>query len=668
MTRATPNVLPPVAGTLMLAAFACGALLHVDRAPPWSLAVALLAMAWQLLWQRGRLALPGTLPRVFITLGLLLATAASYRTVAGLSAGSTLLLVMGGAKLLEIRQPRDARVIALVALALLLAAGLDRQSLPRIPLYLATGWIALAAMTALGGSAGSIGVGRTLGIAGRALLYALPLAVLCFVFVPRMPGALWSFSPGGNANTGLGDEMSPGSITELSNSDDVVFRIRFDGAPPPLAQRYWRGPVLHDFDGFTWRRRRAQAVRQPAEPASPAVRYQITLEPTGQNFLFGLDSIEQLSERRSLLLFDGQVISTRPITASLSYTGVSHLQVRATAPLSFTGRRLDTQLPAEGNPRTRALAQRLRAEAADDRQYTRRVLRYFHDSGLRYTLTPPLLNRDSVDDLLFNTRLGFCGHFASAYVTMMRAVGIPARVVTGYLGGTWNSIGGYYVVRQYDAHAWAEVWLDDSGWVRIDPTAVVEPERLQNSLPEIMGADASATQRLLIRAPWLRNLRDGWDAAANWWQERVVHYNLAMQTGLLERLGIGWADYRTLALILLAGATLWMAWIWMSATGRKSARPDALGSLWLAFIDLLQRRGLVIAAHEGPRAIARRAEQQFPALASHIGAFTEGYMQGRFGADSPAPAALSAMRRQLHSMTRASRGARRSPARGSSAR
>ncbi|HXC60406.1 MAG TPA: DUF3488 domain-containing protein, partial [Steroidobacteraceae bacterium] len=401
----TRQVLPPVAGHLMLAAFACGALLHVDRAPPWSLAVALLAIAWQLLVQRGRLALPASALRLFLVLGLLLATAASFRTLAGLAAGSTLLLVMGAAKLLEIRQPRDARVIALVALALLLAAGLDRQSLPRIPLYLATGWIALAAMTALGGSAGSIAIGRTLGIAGRALLYALPLAVLCFLFVPRMPAALWSLSPGGNASTGLSDEMSPGSITDLSNSDDVAFRVRFEGSPPPLAQRYWRGPVLHDFDGFTWRRKRAQAVRQPTDPVSPEVRYQLTLEPTGQNYLFGLDSIEQLSERRSLLMFDGVAISTRPITASISYAGVSHLQVRATTPLSLTGRRLDTQLPASGNSRTRTLAQQLRAETADNRQYTQRVLGYFRDSGLHYTLTPPPLARDSVDDLLFNTRL-----------------------------------------------------------------------------------------------------------------------------------------------------------------------------------------------------------------------------------------------------------------------
>ncbi|HXC58798.1 MAG TPA: DUF4129 domain-containing protein, partial [Steroidobacteraceae bacterium] len=216
---------------------------------------------------------------------------------------------------------------------------------------------------------------------------------------------------------------------------------------------------------------------------------------------------------------------------------------------------------------------------------------------------------------------------------------------------------------------WAEVWLDGSGWVRIDPTAVVEPERLEGSLPEIMGAAASATQRLMIRAPWLRNVRDGWDAAANWWQERVVNYNQALQSGLLERLGLGWADYRTLALILLGGAALWLAWIWFGTTGRRQTRPDAPGRLWLAFIDLLQRRGLVIAAHEGPRAIARRAAQRFPALSSSIEQFTAGYEQWRFGAEGPTPpVALSAMRRRLRSMTNASRAARRSPAPRSGAR
>jgi len=658
------SALPRRSGVLLMLAFAAAAVLHADRAPPWAVGVAVLALVWQWLHQRGRLALPGTVPRALIAIALLLGTVASYRTISGLAAGSTLLLVMGAAKLLEIRQPRDARVVALAALGLLLAACLDRQSLQRVPLYLLAGWLCMGALTALGGGAPSLTARRALATAGRTLLIALPFALLCFVFVPRLPGALWSLPASGNAQRGLGDEMTPGGISQLSTSEDVAFRVRFDGPAPPMSQRYWRGPVLHDFDGETWRRGRS-AVAQPFEPLSAAVQYHLMLEPTGHNFLFGLDTIARITGPRNFPRFDGQVIASRSITSAIAYDGVSYLRVRALTPLSLTGRRLDTQLPGQRNPRARALARQLRAEVGSDRDYVQQVLRYFHDAGFEYSHTPPLLGADSVDDLVFRTRLGFCGHFASAYVTMMRAVGIPARVVTGYLGGAWNPLGGYYVVRQSDAHAWAEVWLEDAGWLRVDPTAVVAPERLERGVNELLESGASLTGRLFVHSPWLRDLRNAWDATAAWWQQRVVDYNQAAQRGLLDRLGLDDVDYARLALILLAGALLWGAWVYTRAPRAAVAQADALGQLWLGFIALLQRRGLTIAAHEGPHTISRRAATHLPALAQPIREFAERYVDWRFGtaAALPPAAVLRRMRRELRRLARATRAAHRSPAR-----
>jgi transglutaminase-like putative cysteine protease len=641
-------VMGPHARRLMLLAFGAGALLHVDRAPLWSLFVAAAAFCWQLAHLRWRLPLPGPVVRTVLAIGLLLLTMVTYRTVSGLSAGGTLLLVMGSAKLLEIRGRRDARVVAMVALALLLAACLERQSLLRMPLYLVAGWSALGALTALG-SARDSPPRAALSASGRALLVAMPLAALCFVLVPRLPGAMWGLPPSEDATTGLGDEMSPGSISELSISEDVAFRVRFEGPAPPAAQRYWRGPVLHDFDGFTWRRRLGPgAVRQPVEPVSAPVRYQVMLEPTGRSYLFGIDTIGEITGRRNFQTFDGQAIATREVTSPIVYEGVSYVEVRHTRPLSITGRRLDTQPLGDRNPRAQALARQMRAASRDDRDYTQRALRYFQEGGFEYTLTPPRLERDSVDDLLFNTRLGFCGHFASAYVTLMRAAGIPARVVTGYLGGTWNPVGGYYVVRQSDAHAWAEVWLDGTGWTRIDPTAVVAPERLRRGVNELAGSGSSLAGRLFVQSEWLGRLRDTWDAAASFWQERIVNYNLGAQLALLEKLGLGGVDYRTLALLLVAAAVLWGLWV-MRAMARAPAAgaPDELARTWHHFARVLGRRGVDVAPHDGPRAVAQRAMQRFPALAPRIREFTDEYMALRFGAPDAARAMTGDLRRRL---------------------
>jgi transglutaminase-like putative cysteine protease len=653
------GALPNRSGMMVLAAFGAAVLLHVDRAPPWAGAVAAAAFTWQWLHQRGRVALPGTGPRSLIAVALLLATIASYRAISGLAAGSTLLLVMGSAKLLEIRRPGDARVIALTSLALLLAACLERQSLVRVPLYLLAGWLSLAALAAMGARAESLSSRRALTTSGWSLLIALPLALLCFVFVPRLPGALWSLPSDSSAQSGLGDEMTPGGISELSMSEDVAFRVRFEGAVPPLAQRYWRGPVLHEFDGYTWRRGRS-AVPQPVEPLSAPVRYQVMLEPTGHNYLFGLDTIDRITGQRNFPRFDGQVFASRPITSALTYEGVSYLQVRALTPLSITGRKLDTQLPDQRNPRTRSLARQLRAESGSDREYLQRVLRYFHDAGFEYSHTPPLLEQDSADDLIFRTRLGFCGHFASAYVAMMRAADIPARVVTGYLGGTWNPVGGYYVVRQSDAHAWTEVWLDGTGWVRVDPTAVVAPERLQRNVNELLG-DGALTGRLFVHSPWLRGLRNTWDATAAWWQQQVVNYNKAAQLGLLSRLGMGDADYGRLALILLAGALLWGAWAYTRNASGPTTRPDALAKVWHAFAALLRRRGISVALHEPPRAIAKQMAHRFPAAAADIEAFSDQYLELRFGAGASAPesAQIRELRRRLKRLAHATAERRR---------
>lgn len=653
-------VLPKAAMPLVLASYASAALLHVDRAPFWCSAAAAIAIAWRLAHQQGRVSLPGSFTRISLALLLTASILLTFRTLGGLSAGTALLMAMGAVKLLEMRERRDAVVIVLVAFVLLLAACLDRGSLVRVPLYLLTGWIGCAALTTLG-SRETPPLRRAFAESGRALLWGLPLAVVLFLFVPRLPGALWTLPSQDTARSGLSDQMTPGSISELALSDAPAFRVRFQGEPPPAQQRYWRGPVLHNFDGQTWTRG-SIGIRLPFEPVGAAHDYDVILEPSGRNWWFGLETVASVSGRGVFQTWDGQLVSFRPVTAPVIYSARSWLQVRTPGPLPLTTRRDDTRLPPGRNPRTLALATRMRAQAADDPAFVSSVLDHFRTGNFQYTLTPPLLEGEMVDALLFGTRQGFCGHFASAFATMMRAGGVPARVVTGYLGGEWNEFGDYLLVRQSDAHAWTEVWLEGQGWVRVDPTSVVSPGRLDTGLDNLLPEQLSTTTRLRREFPFLRDAMAGWDAANHWWQERFLGFNFATQQGLLQRLGLRNADYRTLAWLLLAGALGWAGIVmWaLSRAPRARVGPDALGRQWEALREAARSAGLRIQAHEPPRAVARRIASTWPALAEPVQRFTDEYLRLRYGPDADAlPSARELPARELQALRR---GMRRRPA------
>ncbi|HWL61856.1 MAG TPA: DUF3488 and transglutaminase-like domain-containing protein [Steroidobacteraceae bacterium] len=648
---------PPLAGAparLMLLAFGAACLLHVDRAPPWCTAVAAINIL--ACWRGDLRRLPGWL-RLPLTLTVVAFVLFTFGTINGVAAGSALLMGMGALKLLETRTHRDGVVVTVVALILVLSAGLDRQELWRLPLFLLVAWMALAAIAAMGSVQAGSSVRLSFGRSGSAMLFAVPFAVLAFILVPRLPGALWSLPGGGQAQTGLSEEMSPGSISDLAVSDAIAFRVRFDDAVPPPALRYWRGPVLHDFDGNTWRNERgiAASPRQAVEYLGDRVDYQVTLEPHGRSWLFALETAQSLRGRRSFQTPDGQFLAYQPVTSPIIYEGVSWLSARHAGPLPATARRRSTRLPEGRNPRTLQLAREMRAQVADDAAYAAAVMRHFATGGFEYTLTPPQLDYNSVDDLLFNTRLGFCGHFASAFVTLMRAAGVPARVVTGYLGGTFNPVGDYYLLRQSDAHAWAEVWLEGEGWVRFDPTGEVAPGRLQRGLGELLPATRSATTNFVQQTGWLRNLRDRWDAAGTWWRERVVNFNSAQQRTLMNWLGLGNIDYRGMALLLLAGVVAWSALLllWLRPRGPR-IRQDAVGRLWSRYLRLLARRGLPVAGHEGPEAIRRRAQRAFPSACAQIEEFTRLYARLRFGADeAAADVRHTELRQQLRHVERA---------------
>ena len=635
-------------------------LLHAIQVPAWITLAALALIAWRLAALLGAVRLPGGIARIALGLVLVAAVLAQFHTLNGLAPGTAMLMLMVAIKLLETRDRRDQYVVIGGALFLLLAACLDRQNLAWMPLYAAAALLCCSALAIVAyapaanervlpapaglptAPAGLLNVPAGLrtrdaiALAGRALLYAAPLAVLLFLFFPRLPGHFWALPAGGDAATGLGDTLTPGGITRLTTSYAVAFRARFDGRAPPPEERYWRGPVMHAFDGATWKAGRYVRAAQPLQCLSRPYRYRIDLEPTFRLWWLSLDTVMDSPSPTVRYTDDYQLIASQPVSEPLSYTATSCAHAQSLAALSPADRLDDTQLPRGQNPRTLAFALQLRRRAGSDAAFVHAVLTFLRTGGFSYSLTPPPLGPDPIDDFLFHTRTGFCGHYASAFVDMMRAGGIPARVVTGYLGGQWNPYDGTLVVRQSDAHAWAEVWLTDRGWTRVDPTAVIAPERLHRGILDLLPDALSAPERLVHAWPWLNTALQRWDALNGWWNERVVGFDYRSQLDLLAALGFRSPELRDAGWVFAVTLLLWLAWIsWqLGKSGSGPPRPDRLGRAYSRLCRKLARSGLPRACHQGPLAYAQAIVRFRPDLAPTVQPLLEQYAELRFGLTS----------------------------------
>lgn len=616
---------------------------HFLRMRPWTTALVLAICAWRLLAERRAWGLPGAWTRGAITAAAIAGTAFSYRTIAGLDGGTALLALMAALKLLETRGPRDHVVLIFIGWFLCLASFLYGQGLLTLAWVLPTVWLLAAALlvVARAGSSGPpLAPFRT---TGAMLAKAAPVALVLFLFFPRVAGQFWGAPAAERALTGLTEEMSPGDISDLTLNDTVAFRVRFAGEPPPPLQRYWRGPVLTEFDGYTWSRSRNQAYfLPPVRWLGAPVDYTVTLEPTGQRMLFALDSVQDWPDDMAWQSWDYQLVSRAPIHTVIQYEARSYPRYIAGAVLSPALRNRHLQLPSGRNPRSIELARRLRAEAGSDAGFARRVFALFREQEFYYTLTPPGLARDSVDDFLFNTRRGFCGHFASAFTTLMRAAGVPARVVAGYQGGDWNPIGDYLILRQSHAHAWSEIWLPDSGWTRLDPTAAVAPERVERSLQDALPDEAGVPGRLLRQSELLWQAGLLWDNVQAQWNDWVVKFDQPSQEALLRSLGFDEPDWRDVAVVLAAGLVLtllllsgWLAWDF------RPRRGDPVAASYRQFTRRLARRGIERDPAEAPRDFARRVQRLRPDLAAITQAITELYLRLRY---LPAPVAADLAR------------------------
>lgn len=630
---------------------AAAILLHAAEVPPWITAAALALVAWRLAAVFGAVRLPGGTVRVALGLALVAAVFAQFRTLDGLLPGTAMLMLMAAIKLLETRTRRDQYVVIGGALFLLLAACLYGQGLAWVPLYGVDALLCCSALAVVAYTPGSddgaftaplgLRTKEVIALAGRSLLYAMPLAILLFVFFPRLPGHLWGVTGNDDAVTGLSDTMTPGSITRLTASYDIAFRVRFDGRAPPPDERYWRGIVMNDFDGDTWTAgKSAPGQRQRLDCLSRPYRYRVYLQPTFTRWWLALDTVMASPASDVRYTSDYQLIAAHRLTHSLSYTAVSCTHVRSVAPLSSAARLEETRLPPGRNPRTAALALRLRRRAGSDAAFVRAALEFLRTGGFAYSLTPPPLGqRNPIDDFLFRTRTGFCGHYASAFVDLMRAGGVPARVVTGYLGGRWNPYDGTFIVRQSDAHAWAEVWLRGRGWTRVDPTAVVAPERLYRGILDLLPNAVSMPERLVHAWPWIGTALERWDALNGWWNARVVGFDSRTQLGLLGDLGFHSPELRDAGWAFAAALLAWLAWVsWQIGREVGAPPPDRLGRAYLRLCRKLARTGLARAAHQGPLAYAQALSRLRPDLASRVRPLLEVYARLRFGSPDRAHA------------------------------
>jgi transglutaminase-like putative cysteine protease len=591
-------------------------LADVTTLPIWVLATVAVAATIRLAraW-RGSGAPPRAvrLAVSFLAIGLLFL---QLRTFNGLSAGTTLLSLIAGLKLLETQTRRDIYVITMIIYFLSLATLLEGESFWLLTYLIAVCWLTTASLLRLTGSRQAGDWRVSLRYAGRILAHALPLAVAFWLFFPRFGGPLWQVpSDGHDATSGLSDTMSPGDITDLANSDEIAFRVRFSDKTPPPAERYWRGPVLHDFDGRAWRRTDSGPIRAPTLAfEGPAYRYTVSLEPNHHNWLFVLDWPSEWDTPRGFLTSDYMLVQPSAVSQPLDVVATSYTHVHALEPMSAVMHVRDTR-PPEKNPRSVELAHALRAAHPDDADYVRAVLDMFHAQAFFYTLTPPPLGEDSVDDFLFHTKHGFCGHYASAFAVLMRAAGIPARVVTGYHGGTFNRFAGYWILRQSDAHAWDEVWLQGQGWQRVDPTAAIAPERVDRGLNDVVSAGQAVTSRWQQRSPWLADTRLRLDALRLLWRERILRFDEGSQEKLLSFLHVPEPDGQKLALVLAACLILGMTWLTWQVRRELNYRPrDPVARAYATLCKRLAAAGLPRRPHEGAEAFAARVAAARPDL------------------------------------------------------
>ncbi len=624
---------------------------HALRAPWWLTLLTAALIGWRVAALVNRSLLPSTgLLMAIVAVGML-GVWLEYRAIFGRTPGIMLLVMFGGLKMLESRNQRDAAALVFLTWFLAITNFVYTQSIPTALGMLAAVATSVAALVGL--AAPRRALRANLRTAALLLGQAVPAALVLFLLFPRVQGPLWGLPQDAySAMSGLSESMAPGSLSQLTLSDAIAFRVDFRGKLPPRRTLYWRGPVLWDFDGRTWRLGSPSFADLPEPRNGTRVEYSVLIEPHNRNWLFALEAAALLPPR-SRYLDDGQIVALAPIRTRLRYDMVSLVEADPAAGRDERALNRALRLPPGFNPRAHALAESWRASSTTDLQVLARAIEHFRVERLQYTIEPRLLGRDSVDEFLFDSREGFCEHFSSAFVFLMRAAGVPARVVVGYQGGETNPVDGRFTVRQADAHAWAEVYLSGRGWIRVDPTVLSAPRRLDDGLARSVASEGALPLILRPEMAWLRSLRYNWEALTHQWNLLVLGYDPERQRELMSWLGMRDADWLELASTLLAtlGAFVLLLFAWMLG---RLVRPDPVQAAWRHFCRKLGARGVARAAHEGPRDYAERAARNLPSASEPIRRIAALYIALRYGPAGGASAqgeSVVQLRRMIKELT-----------------
>jgi len=637
--------------------------------PIWILPVLLFSAVWRIRVMKGHMEQPGIIIKLFVAVLGIVALSMSGLKLISLDMMASLLMLGFAYKTLEVIQRRDAMVVLLTGFLLIGVSFLYSQSILNAFYGVFALMVLAGAMIAIQQSK-SHSISATLRSASFMVILCLPLMLVFFVFSPRF-APLWTIPlEASHGKTGITDSMTPGDIAKLSKSDELAFTVSFEGEQPKQNELYWRGLVLQYFDGKTWTPFEDKLefdemksrlgvtrteLRKRLVKKGYGKRYEVIYEKTAQPWLFALSPVVDI-RGNAFFTTDFRIVAERKILEPMMMTIVSYPETLRDTQLPDSTRRLALQLPTKGNSESKALAKKLLKQSASKQEYIDTILNRYTQQDFYYTLRPPVLGeKDTIDKFLLESKKGFCAHYAGSFVFMMRAAGIPARIVTGYQGGKWNKKGNFFSIRQYDAHAWTEVWLENRGWIRIDPTARVAPDRVEKNLEAAVEEEGSFLEGQIFsmaKYKWLSSFKSKLDSTQYAWRRFVLGYDGDTQKSLLKQL-FGELTIHKIA-IVVGGFFMVIILFWsiFLGLGRKSSKEKMEHQVYRRFCELLAKHGVNRALSQTPQAFSQYAAMQLPQLAGDINTFSSLYSElcynpERQGNSQESIKALKLMLRQI---------------------
>jgi protein-glutamine gamma-glutamyltransferase len=640
----------------LMGAIAVSFLGHLPHLPIWVTISFGVLFLWRLgLIMSGRW-LPGQTIRIAAAFAATIGVYAYYKTLFGREPGTALLVLFLGLKLMEMQAKRDLFVVVFLCLFLLMLSFLFSQSIGTL-LVVSAGLVCLlTALISMQFGYHEAPIKHRFKLAGGLLARALPVAMVLFFLFPRIENPLWKM-PGNTSrgSSGLSDTMAPGSITDLAQSDELVFRVLFKGAAPNSNQLYWRGPTFGHYDGRSWSAVKYELAQPPApeftrDANTKPVEYEVTLEPTQQNQLFVLEypiAMPVIPDRSVQTQPDMLMLVSKPLSDRIRYSATSILGGKLGLNETPLSRQNWMSLPPGYNPKTLQMALDWRNSEPDEKKLIQKALTLFKEQPFYYTLKPPAYGKDGVDEFLFNKKRGFCEHYSQAFVVLMRALDIPARVVTGYSGGEFNPVDGFFSIRQKEAHAWAEVWLVDQGWVRIDPTTAIDPSRIEKEsrpnnqdITDLTRGDSISLANML---------RFRYEAISNAWKQWMLNYDKAKQRSLFGMIGLDPDDWQHLAGLLAVGMGVSLGFVAL-VTLRQRVKPDPVEQSFLRACQKLTQFGLQKNKGETPLQFAARVNQSAPTVGSQFHEIVTLYSQIRYAQDAPIPRQIVQLRQLVKAL------------------